>query len=124
MQQLLWFETVLKASVGAALLLAPGLVATICGLPPATVAYWPRIVGALLLGIAAGVYLDAVAPAMGGIGIGGLIMINLAGATALLSLVILKRGAIATRGRISDGAAIALLLGLALVEIAFVKVAA
>lgn len=121
MLQVLWIEMVLKAASGAALITFPGLVAAALGLPPVTHAFWARIAGALLLGIGAAAYVQGAWPKIGGIGTGGLIAVNLAGAAVLASLVILKRGAETRRGTIALIAMLSVLLLLALVEIAFLN---
>ena len=122
MQQMLWIETILKVTAGTALFLLPGLVAKGFGLPVVQNAFWPRIAGGLLLAIGAGVYLQGAAPKVGGIGLGGLVAINLAGAAALLSLIMLKRGADTARGTITLVAMLVTLVALALIEIAMLKI--
>ncbi|MDX2289655.1 MAG: ABC transporter permease [Hyphomicrobiaceae bacterium] len=108
MQQLLWFETLLKGSAGLVLLLLPLTAAHILGLPKPHSGLWPRLLGALLLGIAAAAYIEGAASSSRGLGLAGCAAINLIGAGTIISLLVLDAAAASIRGR----AIMALLAGL------------
>ncbi|MBU2533169.1 MAG: hypothetical protein KKB37_10535 [Alphaproteobacteria bacterium] len=51
--QLLWLETLFKGGIGLVMLVAPLTAARLAGLPHGNSAFWPRLFGAALIGIAA-----------------------------------------------------------------------
>lgn len=116
MQQYLIIEVLLKGGLGAILVAAPGLLAKLFGLPR-TDPLWPRLLGAALIGIAAAAFIEARLPATRGLGLGGLVAINLSGAAVLLALLILGVAAPTRRGRIALWLAFAVLALLALAQI-------
>lgn len=117
-QQLLWLETLLKLSGGVLLLLAPLTTLRAFGLPVATTGFWPRVVGALLIGIAAAAYIEGAWAGSRGLGLAGLVAINLAGAAVIAAAALLGRAAPTRRGTFSLWVLVALLLALSLLEIA------
>lgn len=119
MLQLLWFEIILKAAAGLCLFLLPITVIRILGLPRPDTGFWPRLVGAILVGIAIGVFMTIRFPdARGGIGPAGLIPINFMGATAMIAPLIMGTAAPTRRGTLFVVAAAVVLLALAFLEIA------
>ncbi len=58
MQQLLWLETLLKFSAGVLLAILPMMTVRLLGLPRPDSGFWPRVCGALLIGIAAALFLE------------------------------------------------------------------
>lgn len=120
MQQLLILETLIKGSVGLLLLVAPAFSARLSGLPRVEGAtLWPRLLGAALVGIAAAAFIEARVPATHGLGIGGLVAINLVAAFVVFSALVMKAGAPTWRGRMLLWLTIGLLLLLALIEISY-----
>ncbi len=101
MQQILWAEVIIKAAIGALLIVAPLTSSSILGLARPNTGFWPRLCAGVLFGIAAGTWLGIAFPNVhGAIGPGGLIPINLAAASMLIGPLILgARGAIATGQR-------------------------
>lgn len=118
MQQLLWLETLLKLTGGLLLLLAPLTTIRTLGLPAAASGFWPRIVGALLVAIAASAYIEGAWTGSRGIGLGGLVVINLTGAFVIALAALIGRGVPTRRGVFVLWVLVVLLLSLALVEIA------
>lgn len=118
-QQLLWIECLLKLGVGIALMVSPRILARILGLPPAENPFWPRVLGGLLVGIAAAAFIEVKFKAGSGLGLGGAIAINLAGVSILVSLLILGQAGPLRRGRAVLWIVAGVLATLALVEIAW-----
>lgn len=121
MQQILWAEIIIKAIAGGLLVFAPLTVLTLLGLERPNTGFWPRLIGAVTLGIAAGVWIGLQFPAAKGpIGPGGLIAINFATAGALIAPLILGTAAPSRRGKLVVAIVAILLLALAFLEIAHV----
>ncbi len=121
MQQILWAEILVKAIAGALLFLAPLTTLALLGLERPSTGFWPRLVGAMTLGIAAGVWIGLQFPsARGAIGPGGLIAINFATAAALITPLIMGTAAPSRRGKLVAVAVAISLLALAFLEIAHV----
>lgn len=97
--QLLWIDAASKAAIGLVLALFPGITARLFGLPPAGESFWPRMLGATLLGLAIATVLEAYLTSRNGLGLAGLVAINLTGAMGLVSLLIMGRAGTARRGR-------------------------
>lgn len=119
MYQLLVFETILKVTAGFLLLFVPSATAAIFGLPRnMETLIWPRLLGACLVGLAGGTYLEL--SGFDGISIRACIALNFVGACALFGLLILGRAAPTWRGRQIMGLTGVLLFGLVLLEIAYI----
>lgn len=118
MQQLLWLETLLKLAGGTALVVAPLTVIKILGLPVASAGFWPRLVGALLIGIAAATFIEG-ATAGRGLGMAGLVILNIAGATLVALAAVFGSGAPTRRGAFVLWGLVVLLFALGLIEIAY-----
>lgn len=117
MQQLLWIETVLKLATGIALLALPGPLARAFGLPRDSTGFWPRLLGAVLVGLAAAFVLEGWIGNVHGLGLAGALAINLATVMALAGLLILGKAAPTRRGRILLWCVVAVLALLALFEL-------
>ena len=117
MQQLLWIETLLKLVPGLLLALAPLTTLRILGLPRPDTGFWPRLTGALLVGIAGALFIEGTHSGHG-LGLAGAIIINLSGATVLATLLALDRGPASTRGRAVVWALTCTLVILSVFEIA------
>lgn len=119
MEPVLWFEVAMKGAIGIALVAAPLTVLRLFGLHRDGPRFWPRLVGFLLLGIAAGVLAGLLIPAAkGGIGPAGLIALNLAAAAGLFAPLVWGTAAPFRRGRL-----IILVLLLTLLALAFLEIA-
>jgi hypothetical protein len=118
-QQLLWLETLLKLACGASLLLAPITVIKILGLPSSPAGFWPRLVGALLIGIGAAAFLEGASPGSRGLGLAGLVILNLTGAAVIALGALFGGGSPTRRGAFLLWGLVVLLFALALVEIAY-----
>jgi hypothetical protein len=117
-QQLLWFETVLKLTGGIVLVLAPLTAIKILGLPSSANGFWPRLLGAVLIGLSAATFIEGAWEGSRGLGLAGLIVINILGAAIIAIVGLFGGGAGTRRGMFTLSALAVLLFVLALVEIA------
>ena len=85
-------------------------------LAPTTTLY-PRIFGGVLIGIAIALALEAVAPAYGGLGLGGAVAINLSGALVVIGCLVSHQPRLALRGRLVLWIVVAILAALSAVEL-------
>ncbi len=85
MEQLLWFETLIKGAIGLCLLLSPKMIIRLFALPDASAAFWPRLIGALLLGLAGVIFMSGAKLIDDGIGLTGLATLNLSAASLLFA---------------------------------------
>jgi len=119
-QQLLWIETLLNFFAGLLLVLLPGSTIKLLGLP-ATASFWPRLLGALLMGIACAIFLEGSAPGSGGLGLAGLVLINACVVSILGALLVLELGPVSARGRALMWLFLVLVVWLSILEIANLK---
>jgi len=117
-EQLLWLETLLRFFSGLALLIAPVTTARVLGLPLPQAVLWPRLLGTLLIGIAAATLLEGSAQRVTGLGLGGLVAINLISAAVVIALLVLDRGSQTRRGKLFLWTLSVAFVVLALLEIA------
>ncbi len=120
MQQLLYVEMLLKLAGGIVLVLLPLTTSRILGLPKPQKGLWHRLLGGVLFGLAGAIYLEGRLPGSSGLGLAGLVVINLAGAAVIVSSLVLGLGATTARGRLVLALTGLCLFILALVEIAHV----
>lgn len=116
--QLLLVELVLVTTLGLLLVAAPGLTARTLGLPKPDPAFWARIAGAVLLGLGAAIAISDLGWAKNGLGLAGVVAINLSLVFVLISILMVGAPIPARRGR-----AVLWLLSLALFGIAVVGAA-
>lgn len=117
MEQLLWIETLIKGSIGACLLISPKLTIRLFALPETNSSFWPRLVGALLAGLAGVSFLTGAKVITDGIGLAGLAVLNLGAGALLLTQYTMTRGSAGRRQRTALGLLGVLLLLIAIVEI-------
>jgi hypothetical protein len=115
-QQLLWIETLLKFFPGVMLALAPMTTLRVLGLPRPDSGFWPRVCGALLTGMAAALFLEGTTSGHG-LGLAGVIVINLCGASLLATMLVLDRGPTSRRGRTAVWLTVCILVTLSVIEI-------
>lgn len=120
MQQLLWIETLLKLSAGLVLVVAPQTVIKVFGLPRSEASFWPRLLGALLIGIAGALFVEGSQRGSLGLGLGGSVVVNLTGALMMGIMIAADAGPPSTRGRVLVGVLIAVLLLLSAIEMALI----
>ena len=120
MIQLLWIELVTKLAVGLVLLAVPLTAIKVLGLPRPPTAFWPRLLGGLLLGLAAATFMDTNVRLGHGLGLGGSFVINLSSGFTLGTILFLKQGPDTRRGGAVLWTLAAAIIGLALIEIAYI----
>lgn len=92
MQQLLWIETLLKLAGGLTLALAPLTAIRVLGLPGTDSGFWPRLLGAVLIGLAAATFLEGrFGGTPRGLGIAGCFLVNLAAVAMLIAQLVLSQ---------------------------------
>lgn len=121
MQQILWFELLFKGIAGLTLIFVPLTALKIVGMQRPETGFWPRLLGGVLVGIAAAVFITLTYPeARGALGPAGLVPINLAAAAMMIAPLIMGSAAPARRGRLFILANALALLTLAFLEIAHI----
>ncbi|MEL6372782.1 MAG: hypothetical protein AAFR04_02310 [Pseudomonadota bacterium] len=120
LQQLLFFEAVLKGVSGLFLITFPLTTIKVFGLQAAASGFWPRMLGAALIGMAMASAIEAILPAQNGLGLGGSLAMNLVAILVLLSLLIMGHAAPSRRGRALIWLMLLALFLLCLVEVAYV----
>lgn len=118
MQQLLFLEAILKGGIGLMLAIAPGAIIKILGLPAVPTGFWPRMLGAILLGVACATLIEGTLLGSRGLGLAGSLAINFAAVAMLITLLALNAAAVTLRGRVLLWILVACLCVLILVEIA------
>jgi hypothetical protein len=96
---LLWIDAALNLLLGVGLLTFPPAIVHALGLPETKATIYPRIFGGVLIGIAIAIVVEATVPALGGLGLGGAIAINLSGAVVVSGCLISHMGDITATGR-------------------------
>ncbi len=100
LKNILVFDILAKAALGAALLAVPRVTLIVAGLPRGDQFLLARILGSVLLGIAGAALLQLDRHTPIGLGAHGLAAINLTCAVALISILILPNPFNALRGRL------------------------
>lgn len=110
----------LKGAAGLVLIVAPAATARLLGLPSAGSGFWPRLLGAALIGIAAAAAIEGRFRGSVGLGLGGAMAINFIAAGTIASLLILGRVTELVRGRVVLWGVTVLLSLLGVVQIFYV----
>jgi hypothetical protein len=119
LQYLMWFEVALKLGCGLILGLFPVSSPRLFGLPSPSGPFWPRLLAAVLIGIGLAVVLQTSLTPGRGLGLAGLMAINLVAAAVATGQLVM--GSITTRRGTATLWALAITLtGLSLVELAYV----
>lgn len=117
MEQLLWLETLIKGVIGISLLLSPKMVIRAFALPESNASFWPRLVGALLVGLATIIFISGAKLSTHGIGAVGLATLNLSAAAVLFATYLTSGPATRRRGKTLLGFLALILCLLAIGEI-------
>jgi len=117
-QQLLTVEILLKLAGGLALVLAPLSIIKLLGLPRTDSGFWPRLLGAVLIGMAMALYLEGRGPGSQGLGLSGCVIVNFSAVSILGGSLALEAGPTSARGRVVVWAIVVVLASLSVLEIA------
>lgn len=121
MQQLLWIETLLKFAGGMVLVLTPLTAIKVLGLPRTDSGFWPRLLGSVLIGLAAATFLEGrFQGATRGLGVAGCLLVNTASTALLVSQLVLGGAQQSQRGQAVLWLLVLTLVTLIVVEIAHV----
>jgi hypothetical protein len=117
---LLVIDGVINLALGAGLVVVPSRLVEFLGLPPATVAFYPSILGAVLVGVGLALLLErSSGPGVtAGLGLVGAVCINLCGGLALAAWLLVGRLHLPTRGTAFLWALVVVLIGLSAIELA------
>jgi hypothetical protein len=117
-QQLLSIEILLKLAGGLFLMLAPLSTIKLLGLPRTESGFWPRLLGAVLIGLAGALYVEGRTPGSQGLGLAGCVIVNFSAVSILAGSLALDAGPPSARGRAVVWALVVLLVCLSVLEIA------
>ncbi|MEE9588415.1 MAG: hypothetical protein V3V97_10370 [Hyphomicrobiaceae bacterium] len=114
--QLLWIDALVKFSFGVLLTVIPRLPIAAFGLAKTNQMLYPRIIGALLIGISFALIFEGAGKNSTGLGLKGAATINLAVAILISALLLFTEPAPARRGRIALWSFVVALVTLSLVQ--------
>jgi hypothetical protein len=116
----LWIDVAVRLVLAVLLVCVPRLTMTSLGLPKSPETFWPRILGVVLLALAAGTAIDGRWPGKGGPLLGGLVAVNVAMAFGLATALVVGQLELPKRGRLALWLAVIASAMLALVQLAWV----
>ncbi len=88
----------------------------VLGIPDAVSAFYPSVLGAVLFGIGIALLVARFRPALGGLGLGGAIAINVSGGLVLAVWLLAGGLALPTRGYVLLWALVLVLVGISIIE--------
>jgi hypothetical protein len=115
-KNLLLADAVINLVLGALLLIYPQNLVEALGLPPVRSAFFPSVLGGVLIGIGIALLLAWRGGAQG-LGLDGAIAINLCGAGVVVGWLLVSPDSIPTRGRWTLWTVAALVIGIGLGEL-------
>jgi fluoride ion exporter CrcB/FEX len=104
------------------LLMVPGAMATVAGLPKPQHTLYARLLGAMLVGVGLAIVLEGSEPTSTGLGAGGAFAVNCTGALVLAVLLVFGRLDLPVRGRIVTWTVVGLLGLMGLTQLAYASV--
>lgn len=116
---ILLIDSVINFLIGVLLLFYPSSAIELLGIPLVGNAFYPSILGAILVGIGIALFLEwrRTSSNFIGLGIGGAVVINICAALALLVWLVLGDLAIPLRGRLILWGLVLLIIGVVIPEI-------
>ena len=100
LDQILWINALLCLTGGTLLFTIPKISISVLGLPGTNQYFYPRLLGAALLGVGGAIIIERMGPNSLGLGAGGALAVDIAAATTLALQLIAGRTGMAVRGRI------------------------
>jgi hypothetical protein len=120
LQYLLWIEVALKLGSGLIFLIFSVTSPRLFGLPPTGGSFWPRLLAAVLVGVGIATVLQATITPGRGLGLAGLMAINLIAAAVVTGQLVMGKTVTTRRGMATLWALVMMLTGISLVELAHV----
>ena len=116
---LLWLDALINALLGILLILFPPSLVDLLGVPPSAERFYPTILGAVFLGIAIALVLEArrAEGRLVGLGVGGAAAINLCGGLMLAGWLVSGTLDLPIRGQVILWGLVAVLVGISSLEI-------
>ena len=116
---LLAADALVNLALGGLLLVFPEPLVDALGVPPAESAFYPSILGGVLIGIGGALLVERARPSTAGRGLGlaGAVVINLCGGMVLAGWLLFADLALPPRGSLLLWLLVALLVGLSLLEL-------
>ena len=114
--RLLELDGIGNVLLGLPLLLFPEAVSEFLGLPPIGATLYPAILGAVFVGIGVALLLQRFKPALGGLGLGGALSINLIFGVVLAGWLFLSGVSLPLRGVLVLSILAVILVGISLAE--------
>ena len=119
LDQILWFDALLKLAAGLPLAILPQAAIAVFGLPRVQNGFYARLFGAVLVGLALAVIVEGRSGhTQAGLGPGGALAINITGGVFLIGQVVLGRSDMSMRGRLLCWGIVAALSVLSIAEFA------
>ena len=117
---LLMFDGLINLILGTVLLIFPSSLVAFLGVPPAQSAFYPSILGGVLLGIAVALFVESRSThaSTSGLGLLGAVCINLCGGLVLCGWLLLGELELPLRGSIFLWSLVALLVAISSIELA------
>ena len=119
--RLLAIDAIANLGLGLLLLTFPSVMVEFLGIPRAESAFYPSVLGAVLIGIGIALLLACRWPDAGGLGLAGAIAINLCGGLALTGWLLLGDIALPTRGHVLLASLALFLVGISTVEARMIR---
>ena len=91
------------------------------GLPRPNTGFWPRLLGAVLIGHAGGLFLEGAVPNVHGMGLGAALIINLSAAFMIAGLLLLDAAGRSRRGKALLWLIVAVLVLVGFAQMAFIS---
>ena len=114
--RLIAVDAIVNLVLGLLLLTFPGVVVEFLGIPRAESAFYPSLLGAVLIGIGIALLLAYRRPDAGGLGLAGATAINLCGGLALTGWLLLGDFVLPTRGYVLLASLALFLVGISAIE--------
>ena len=119
LDQILWFDALLKLVAGLPLALLPQAAIAVFGLPRVQNGFYARLFGAVLVGLALAIIVEGRSGhTQAGLGPGGALSVNVAGGIVLIGQIVFGRSDLTLRGRLLCWGIVAALSALSIAEFA------
>ena len=119
LDQILWFDALLKLAAGLPLAILPKATVAVFGLPRVQNGFYVRLLGAVLVGLAVAIIAEGRSGhTQAGLGPAGALSVNIAGGIVLIGQIVFGRSDLTFRGRLLCWGILAAMSALAIAEFA------